>query len=222
MLPQFSPHPSRSHPTPAKLLSLKQAQQGQIAADPFFNIRSPSTRCPKDHMPPVNITPTDYAVASLFGAIVIILWRIREGRSPVTLKKILIPPAGMSTGFVMFLFPICHIPWLWAGAAFLLGATLLAWPLNATTKLYRDGNTIMMKRSSAFLLVVVVLAAVRFFARGYFDQFVSVEQTGAVFYLLAFGMILCWRGTMFFNYRKLVAQPIPTQATLVEDPDPAA
>ncbi len=173
-------------------------------------------------MPPVNITPTDYAVASLFGAIVIILWRIREGRSPVTLRKILIPPAGMSTGFVMFLFPICHIPWLWAGSAFLLGATLLAWPLNATTRLYRDGNSIMMKRSSAFLMVVVVLAAIRFFARGYFDRYVSVEQTGAVFYLLAFGMILCWRLTMFFNYRKLIAKPIPGQAALVEEPDPAS
>jgi membrane protein CcdC involved in cytochrome C biogenesis len=204
------------------LLSLNQAQQSQIAADSLFNNRSRSTRCPKDPMHPLNITPTDYAVASLFGAIVIILWRIREGRSPVTLKKILIPPAGMATGFSMFFVPICRVPWLWGISAFLLGATLLAWPLNATTKLYRDGSTVMMKRSSAFLMVVVVLAAIRFFARGYFDQYVSVEQTGAVFYLLAFGMILCWRLTMFFNYRKLVAKPIPSQATLVEDPDPAA
>lgn len=177
----------------------------------------------KDLMHPLNITPTDYAVASLFGAVVIIIWRIREGRSAVTLKKIIIPPAGMATGFSMFFAPICRIPWLWGISAFLLGATLLAWPLNATTRLYRDGNTVMMKRSSAFLMVVVVLAAIRFFARGYFDQFVSVEQTGAVFYLLAFGMILCWRGSMFFAYRRLTAQSAAAEpAALVEDPDPAS
>ena len=178
-------------------------------------------------MHPFHITPTDYAVASLFGAVIIIIWRIREGRSAVTWKKIVFPPLGMSTGFCMFLAPICRVPWSWAIGAFLLGATLLAWPLNATTKLYRDGNTVMMRRSSAFLLVVVVLAAVRFFARGYFDQYVSVEQTGAVFYLLAFGMILCWRGTMFLNYRRLTTQaPLPEAprepAALVEDPDPAS
>ncbi len=174
-------------------------------------------------MHPLQITPTDYAVASLFGAVVIIIWRIREGRSAVTLKKIIIPPAGMATGFSMFFFPICRVPWLWAISAFLLGATLLAWPLNATTKLYRDGNTVMMKRSSAFLLVVVLLAAIRFFARGYFDQFVSVEQTGAVFYLLAFGMILCWRGSMLLSYRRLIAKPAPSEApALAQDPDPAS
>lgn len=174
-------------------------------------------------MHPLHITPTDYAVASLFGAVIIIIWRIREGRSAVTLKKILIPPAGMATGFSMFFAPVCRIPWLWGLSAFLLGATLLAWPLNATTKLYRDGKTIMMKRSSAFLMVVVVLAAIRFFARGYFDKFVSVEQTGAVFYLLAFGMILCWRASMFFAFRKLAADSAKSSSgTLVEDLDPAS
>jgi membrane protein CcdC involved in cytochrome C biogenesis len=43
---------------------------------------------------------------------------------------------------------------------------------------------------------------VRLLARGYFDTLLSVPQTGALFYLLAFGMIShCTR--MFLEYREL-------------------
>lgn len=165
----------------------------------------------------MHITTTDYAVASLVGAVGVIFWRIREGRSAVTLKKILIPPAGMATGFCMFTVRAFWIPWTWAVAAFVIGATLLAWPLLATTRLYRQGAVIMMKRSPAFLVVIIVLAAIRFFARGYFDTILTVEQTGALFFILAFGMILCWRASMFLGYRRLTAQLGPAG-----DPAPAS
>lgn len=161
----------------------------------------------------MHITTTDYAVATLVGAVAVIIWRIREGRSAVTLRKILIPPAGMSTGFFMFTMPAFHIPWSWALISFAVGSTLLAWPLLATTKLYRQGEVIMMKRSAAFLIVIVILAAVRFFARGYFDTLLTVTQTGALFFILAFGMIFVWRASMFLSYRRLTAQPAPRSTT---------
>jgi membrane protein CcdC involved in cytochrome C biogenesis len=44
---------------------------------------------------------------------------------------------------------------------------------------------------------------VRILARGYLDQVISVEQTAALFFVLAFGMILRWRMSMFFEYRRL-------------------
>ena len=80
----------------------------------------------------------------------------------------------------------------------------------------------MMKRSSAFFAVIIVLAVVRYLARGYFDRFLSLEQTGALFYLLAFGMILRWRAKLFFAYRALTsapairATPAPEEATASE------
>jgi len=169
----------------------------------------------------MHITTTDYAIASIIGAFAVILWRIREGRSAVTLKKILIPPAGMATGFSMFVVPAFHIPWDWALISFAIGSTLLAWPLLATTKLYRQGEAIMMKRSAAFLIVIVLLAAVRFFARGYFDRLLTVPQTGALFFILAFGMIFVWRASMFLAYRRLTAQPAP-EAALSPTPTPDA
>src|SRR5580700_8147625 len=139
-----------------------------------------------------HITPLEYAIASAFGAVVIIIWRIKEGQSAVTLKTIVIPPLGMATGFCMFIVPAFRIPWLWALAAFLIGAILLAWPLLATSRLHREGDKVIMKRSSMFIVVIIVLAAIRILARNYFDRLLTVEQTGALFFVLAFGMILRW------------------------------
>lgn len=143
------------------------------------------------------------AYGSVVGMLAVLAWRIREGRTAVTLKKILIPPLGMATGLCMFFVPAFRIPLLWATTAFVLGAVLLAWPLLATSRLQRVGDAIMMKRSSAFLLVIIALAVVRFAARSYLDHFLSMEQTGGLFFLLAFGMILRWRLSMFLAYRSL-------------------
>jgi len=142
------------------------------------------------------------AIAGLFG---VLAWRIQEGRTAVTLRKILIPPLGMATGFSMFLVPAFRVPLTWAFIAFLIGAIALAYPLLLTSRLERTGETIMMKRSSAFFIVIIALAAVRYFARGYFDSLLTLEQTGGLFFVLAFGMILRWRMSMFFEYRSLTA-----------------
>ena len=152
------------------------------------------------------------AILGFFGVMV---WRIREGRSPVTVRKIIIPPLGMATGFSMFIVPAFRIPWLWAITAFAIGALVLAYPLIRTSRLdwHHDGETVMMRRSAAFFIVVVVLAVVRFAAKDYLDRFISLEQTGGLFFILAFGMILRWRVSMLMEYRRLIAttpQPTPT------------
>ncbi|MBS1859683.1 MAG: DUF1453 family protein, partial [Acidobacteria bacterium] len=59
---------------------------------------------------------------SIFGALAVLVWRVRESRSAVSLKKIVIPPLGMATGFCMFVVPAFRIPWAWAGVAFAIGA----------------------------------------------------------------------------------------------------
>lgn len=143
---------------------------------------------------------------SLFGMVAVLVWRLRETRSAVTLKKIVIPPLGMATGFCMFFVPAFRFPWMWAVAAFLIGYVALAWPLVLTTNLIRQEGTIVMKRSSAFLAVILVLAAIRFFARGYFDHLLTAQQTAALFFVLAFGMIVRWRTRLLIDFRKLNAQ----------------
>ncbi len=144
------------------------------------------------------------AVVTVFGLIGVLLWRVREGRTPVTLRKILIPPLGMASGFCMFFAPQFRVPILWAMAAFTIGALLLAYPLLLTSRLEREGDAIMMKRSRAFFLVILLLAALRYFARRYFDHVLTIEQTGGLFFILAFGMVLRWRLTMMAQYRQLL------------------
>lgn len=147
------------------------------------------------------------AVGAVIGLLGVLAWRIREGRTAVTVKKIVMPPVGMATGFCMFLVPAFRVPWTWAAVAFLIGVVALAWPLLITSRLVRAGDAIMMQRSNAFFLVVIALAAVRFFARGYFDRIMTIDQTAGLFFVLAFGMILRWRLRMLSEYRALTAQP---------------
>ncbi|MFP5238183.1 MAG: CcdC family protein [Acidobacteriota bacterium] len=154
----------------------------------------------------MNILGTS-AVGSVIGLVGVLVWRIREGRTAVTVRKIIIPPLGMATGFSMFVVPAFRVPVLWAAVAFLIGAVLLAWPLLRTSRLVRDGERIMMQRSNAFFAVVIFLAAIRYLARGYFDSIMTIQQTAGLFFILAFGMILRWRLRMLSEYRTLTAAP---------------
>lgn len=149
------------------------------------------------------------AIVSLAGLAGVLAWRVREGRSAVTLRKIVMPPLGMATGFSMFIVPAFRVQWAWGLGAFAIGAVIFAYPLLLTSDLHLQNGVIMMKRSSAFFAVIVALAVVRYVARGFFDRFLSLEQTGALFYLLAFGMILRWRAKLFFAYRALTSRPAP-------------
>jgi membrane protein CcdC involved in cytochrome C biogenesis len=161
-----------------------------------------------------SILPSGFAViGSLIGLLAVVAWRVREAQGAVSVKKIVIPPLGMATGFSMFTVPAFRIPWAWLGIAFLVGAVGLAYPLLLTSRLVRQGNDIMMERSNAFFAVMLGLAAIRLMARGYLDTILSVQQTGALFYVLAFGMILRWRTRMLLEYRRLL---IPERADRVE------
>jgi membrane protein CcdC involved in cytochrome C biogenesis len=151
----------------------------------------------------VNSFSSSLIVAAL-GSIAILVWRVRESRRAVSTKTIIIPPLGMATGFSMFLFaPEMRIPWTWGLGAFVAGAVLLAYPLLRTTRLTREGNAIMMQRHNAFIPVILGLAALRLALRSYVGAIISVPQTGALFFVLAFGMIARWRTWMFFEYRRL-------------------
>lgn len=144
--------------------------------------------------------------AGVLGFFAVLAWRIREGRTPVTIKKVIIPPMGMATGFSMFLVPMFRIPWSWALAAFLIGAVILAYPLIRTSSLSLEGESVMMRRSKAFFLVLFLLAFIRLAAKNYFNKVISLEQTGGLFFVLAFGMILSWRVNMLLEYRRLTGQ----------------
>jgi membrane protein CcdC involved in cytochrome C biogenesis len=147
---------------------------------------------------------TTTLVATLVGGAAVLLWRIRETQRPVTAAKILVPPLGMTTGFCMFLLPQTRVPFTWGLAAFLAGAVFLSYPLVHTSTLTRSGGEILLKRSRAFLVILLGLVAVRLAARSYVEQYVDAVQTGSLFFLLAYGM--------FLRYRALARAPALHQA----------
>ena len=147
------------------------------------------------------------AVASLVGAAGIIVWRARETKRAVTARSILMPPLAMSTGLIMFVAPQTRVPWSWAAIAFFTGVLVFSHVLVRTSTMTRQGDAIVLQRSKAFLGILLGLVAVRLALRAYVEQFVSPMQTGSLFYLLAFGMIVTWRATMFRRYRQLQNEP---------------
>jgi membrane protein CcdC involved in cytochrome C biogenesis len=143
--------------------------------------------------------------AAVLGTLAILVWRLRESRRAVTARSIVIPPMGMATGFSMFAAPAFRVPWTWGLAAFVFGAVALAWPLLASSSLTREGEAVMMRRSNSFIAVILALAALRLALRSYVGSFISPPQTAALFFVMAFGMIVRWRAWMLFEYRRITA-----------------
>lgn len=142
------------------------------------------------------------ALSALAGLCLIII-RVRAVKRPTTLKKIVIPPLGMATGFIMFAAPVTHIPWLWGLSAFGTGLLLFAFPLIVTTRMERVDSDIFVRRSKAFIAIMAVLFLLRLLLHSVAEQYMTIPQTGALFYLLAFGMIVPWRLAMLGDYLRL-------------------
>lgn len=142
----------------------------------------------------------------IFGGVVLLAWRVRETRVPVTRKAIIIPPVAMSSAFFMFLAPMTRVPWSWAIISLLLGWLVLSWPLVRSTKLEVRDGVIYMTRSRAFLAILLALLAVRLLLHDYIGHLISPLQTASVFYLMAFGMIVRWRSVMFRQFQAITRE----------------
>jgi membrane protein CcdC involved in cytochrome C biogenesis len=143
-------------------------------------------------------------IGPIFGGIAMLMWRVRETRVPVTSKAIIIPPLAMSTGFMMFISPMMRVPPSWALGAFLVGLLALSWPLVRSTRLELRDGVVYMRRSRAFLAILLLLLAVRLALHDYIGHIISPLQTASLFYLMAFGMIARWRLVMYLQYRQIV------------------
>ncbi len=151
----------------------------------------------------LHLSPLPTFLLTLMGAVVVMAWRFKETQTPVTIKKIVIPPLGMSTGLMMFVVPETRVPWWWAAIAIVSGALLFAYPLMRSSKLTKVGEQVLMQRSRAFLWILLGLLAVRFALRAYIEQTISTPQTGALFFLLALAAIVRWRVAMLREFLAL-------------------
>lgn len=145
-------------------------------------------------------------IGPIFGGVALLAWRAREMRVPVSVKSIVIPPVAMSSAFFMFLSPMTRIPWSWAITGLLFGLFVLSWPVVRSSRLELRDGVVYMKRSRAFLAILIGLLAIRLALHDYIGHLISPLQTASLFYLMAFGMIVRWRTGMYWQYKRLTEQ----------------
>jgi membrane protein CcdC involved in cytochrome C biogenesis len=54
--------------------------------------------------------PVGSFAAAVLGALAVVAWRMHESRRPVSLRGLVVPPLGMSTGFWMFAMHAFRVP----------------------------------------------------------------------------------------------------------------
>ncbi|QWQ30103.1 CcdC family protein [Bacillus sp. JNUCC-22] len=135
-------------------------------------------------------------------AISVMIVRIKSSDKPASPKKIILPPIFMSTGALMFLFPIFRV----TGEEFLEAITLgviFSVFLIKTSKFEIKNNEIYLKRSKAFVFILIGLLVIRIAMKSILSTTIDYGALSGMFWILAFGMIVPWRIAMFLSYRKL-------------------
>jgi membrane protein CcdC involved in cytochrome C biogenesis len=151
----------------------------------------------------------NYVLLSTIGAaamaILVLFVRIKASKKPASVKKIILPPIFMSTGALMYLFPEFRLTHSEIIEAILIGAFFSIF-LIKTSKFEIQGDDIYLKRSKAFVFILVGLVIIRIVMKMFLSATIEVGQLGGMFFLLAYSMIIPWRVAMFANYKKLHQQ----------------
>ncbi|WP_217585519.1 CcdC family protein [Lentibacillus saliphilus] len=143
-------------------------------------------------------------VLAAFMAIFMIIIRMKAARKPVTVKKIIIPPIMMSTGALMFLFPVFRVPWTQVLEAVGVGLIFSLFLIKTSKfEIRRDG--IYLIPSKAFAIVLIGLLAARIILKLVIGGWtaISLGEMSGMFFLLAFGMIITWRLAMLYQFQTL-------------------
>lgn len=146
-------------------------------------------------------------------AVAVMFIRIKSSAKPATAKKIILPPIFMSTGALMFFVPMFQV----TGAEFLEAITVgmfFSIFLIKTSKFEIRGNEIYLKRSKAFVFILIGLLVLRIGMKTILSSSIDYGALSGMFWILAFGMIVPWRVAMYLSFRKMSKQLDPQQAQM--------
>ncbi|AKP47224.1 MULTISPECIES: CcdC family protein [Bacillus] len=156
--------------------------------------------------------------SSIFAVVMgvsVIMIRLKAAKKPTSVKKIILPPIFMSTGSLMYLFPQFRITPMEMMESIMLGM-LCSIILIKTSRFEIRDNEIYLKRSKAFVYILVTLLIVRLIVKAILSTTIHVGQLSGMFFLLAFSMIVPWRIAMYIQYKKMLNQlndgPIQTNS----------
>ncbi|MEH7353593.1 cytochrome c biogenesis protein CcdC [Neobacillus drentensis] len=148
----------------------------------------------------------NYVVISSIGAVFmglfVIFVRMKAAKQPTNVKKIILPPIFMSSGALMYFVPEFRLTPMEILEAVVVGM-LFSILLIKTSKFEIRDNDIYLKRSKAFIFILVGLLAVRLLLKSILSSTIDVGQLSGMFFLLAFSMIVPWRLAMYISYKKL-------------------
>lgn len=142
------------------------------------------------------------SIVAIIMATLVIFIRIKAAKKPATLKKIILPPLFMSTGSLMFLFPMFQVTPLQVLEAVSVGMFFSIFLIKTSQFEVRD-NEIYLKRSKAFIFILFGLLLLRIILKTVLSATIDYGELSGMFYLLALGMIIPWRIAMFISFRKL-------------------
>lgn len=144
-------------------------------------------------------------VFALIMALLMIVYRLKSAEQPTSTKKIILPPLFMSTGALMFVFPVFRIEWLQIIEAMSVGVVFSFFLIKSSKLEIRD-REIYLIPSKSFPFILIGLLVVRLIAKVIMNSHISLTETSGMFFLLAFGMIVTWRLAMLYKYKQLVKE----------------
>lgn len=135
-------------------------------------------------------------------ATLMIFVRMRVAEKPTSVRRIILPPVFMSTGALMFLFPMFRVPWINVFEALAVGI-IFSLLLIRFSKFEIKNDGIYLIPSRSFIFILFGLLFLRIIIKLIIGSAISFGETSGMFFLLGFGMIFTWRMAMLFKYKKL-------------------
>ncbi|KAA9012104.1 CcdC family protein [Niallia endozanthoxylica] len=148
----------------------------------------------------------DLVLVSSVGAVGMAIFamfvRMKSAKKPATVKKILLPPLFMSTGALMYVVPEFRLTSMEIIESIVIGI-LFSILLIKTTKFEIKNQNIYLKRSRAFMFILLGIFVIRLAAKIILSSTIDFGELSGMFFLLAFSMIVPWRAAMYASYQKL-------------------
>ena len=148
----------------------------------------------------------DIVIVTSIGAVCMAIFamfiRMKAAQKPASAKKILLPPFFMSTGALMYIFPEFRLTPLEVLESVVVGM-LFSILLIKTSQFEIKDQDIYLKRSRAFVFILLGLLVVRIVAKLILSASFDYGELSGMFFLLAFSMIVPWRIAMYRNYQKV-------------------
>lgn len=138
-------------------------------------------------------------------ALFVMAIRQRAARKPASVKKIILPPVFMSTGAFMFVFPFFRVTPMEILEAVVVGAFFSIFLIKTSSFEIKDKD-IYLKRSKAFIFILLGLLVIRIVMKSFLSKTIDVGQLSGMFWILAFSMIVPWRLAMYYKYKKLASE----------------